>query len=308
MNAVLRLGRFPFLACVLAAMFAFATNGLAAAKQRALTGLVVQADRAHSAVLVSCDSIPGYMDAMVMSFSVRDAHALDHISPGQKIRFAMVEEAGALYAENIQVLPFESLEQDPVQARRLKMLENLLTPPIQATRPLAIGEAVPDFHLIDQGKRPVSLSEFAGKVVAITFVYTRCPFPNYCFRLSNNFGQLQRRFQARMGRDLVLLTVVIDPVHDQPEALAKYAQTWKADPRAWLFLTGPSAEIKRVCDKFDMSFYPDEAIYIHSFHTVVVDRRGRMAANLEGNDFTPEQLGDLVEVQLRADPAAGSIR
>ena len=79
----------------------------------------------------------------------------------------------------------------------------------------------------------------------MTFIYTSCPLPNYCFRLSNNFGRLNQRFAARMGRDLVLLSITIDPVHDRPAVLAKYAATWKADPKSWHFLTGSLAEVQR---------------------------------------------------------------
>jgi protein SCO1/2 len=98
-----------------------------------------------------------------------------------------------------------------------------------------------------------------------------------------------------MGRDLILLTVVIDPANDRPEVLTQYARIWKADARSWHFLTGSSSDIEQLCRKFDMAFYPDEALLVHSFHTVVVDRQGTLAANLEGNDFTVQQLADLVE-------------
>jgi protein SCO1/2 len=101
-----------------------------------------------------------------------------------------------------------------------------------------------------------------------------------------------------MGKDLVLLSVVIDPANDQADAMANYARTWKADSRSWHFLTGQLTDIEKLAHEFDMDFYPDEALYIHSFHTVLIDRRGRLAANLEGNDFTSKQLGDLVESML----------
>jgi len=247
---------------------------------------------------VSCESIPGHMDAMVMSFAVRNPKALDGLHPGARVAFTLVEEKDSFYADDVHARPFDSLELDPTAARRLKLLENLMASPSPAARPLAVGQRVPEFSLTDQKRKRVTLSDLAGKVVAVTFVYTRCPFPNYCFRMSNNFGQLQARFKKRMGGDLVLLTVVIDPTHDQPDALADYARIWKADPSAWHFLTGPLPDIQQLARNFDMSFYPDEALFVHSFHTVIIDRHGKLAANLEGNDFTAEQLGDLVESVL----------
>ncbi len=85
----------------------------------------------------------------------------------------------------------------------------------------------------------MALSELRGKVVAINFIYTSCALPNFCLRIANNFGVLQKRFRAQLGRDLVLLTVTFDPVHDTPEVLAQYASQWNADPATWHFLTGP---------------------------------------------------------------------
>ena len=232
-----------------------------------------------------------------MPFTVHDSKLFDGLEPGMSIDFTLVVDKDSTYAEDIRIHPFESLELDPTEARRYKVVENAMAARSSADV-LHVGQPVPDFSLTDQSRQPVSLSQFAGKVVAITFIYTRCPRPDYCVRLSNNFGLLQRRFPNRLGSDLILLTIVIDPVHDQPETLTSYANTWKADPRTWHFLTGPLREIQKLCRKFDMAFYPDEALFVHAFHTVVIDRQGRLAANLEGNDFSAKQLGDLVQTVM----------
>ena len=84
----------------------------------------------------------------------------------------------------------------------------------------------------------MKLSSFAGKVVAINFVYTRCALPQFCLRMTNTFGVLQKRFASVLGRDAQLLTVTFDPERDTPEVLAAYASQWNADPRGWRFLTG----------------------------------------------------------------------
>lgn len=281
----------------------FAVVPLWASQQRYdAAGVLLQVDRQHKTISVSCREIPGYMDAMVMDLPVHDPKMLEGLEPGTAIGFSLVVDKNSSYAENIHIRPFESLELDPSQARRFKLMENAMAAKSPATDLLHVGQPVPDFVLTDQNRQRVSLSQFAGKVVAITFIYTRCPRPDYCVRLSNNFGLLQRRFKDRMGRDLVLLTVVIDPAHDQPEALINYARTWKADARTWHFLTGSLADIQQLCRKFDMAFYPDEALLVHSFHTVIIDRNGRLAANLEGNDFTAQQLGDLVQTVMTPAP------
>lgn len=265
-----------------------------AQKKYDVSGLLLSANTSKHTITVSCKQIPGFMDAMVMSFSVKDARLPDHLEPGATVRFTLVVESDSSYAEGVRIVPFESLELDPTEARRLKLLENAISEKPPSADALRVGQSVPDFQLTDQNRASISLSQFTGKVVALTFVYTRCPRPDYCVRLSNNFGILQRRFAGRMGHDLILLTVVIDPVHDQPDALREYARTWNADARSWHFLTGSVADIQQLCRRFDMSFYPDEALFVHSFHTVVIGRRGQLIANLEGNTFTAKQLGDLI--------------
>ena len=169
-------------------------------------------------------------------------------------------------------------------------------PNSQAAQELATGQQVPNFKLIGQDNQPVSFSQFKGKVVAITFIYTSCPLPTFCFRLSNNFGIVYNRFHDRMGEDLVLLSITFDPAHDQPDVLAQYSRTWKKDDgKGWYFLTGPVPEIRRVCHMFGMSVWTDEGMLAHSMHTAVIDRDGKLVANLEGNEFTAEQLEDLIE-------------
>ena len=286
---------FPKLPAVLLVVFFLAEPSMAAPQKHDVTGLLLAVDPARHTITVSCKEIPGYMEAMVMSFPVKDSTMPQGLQPGVMVDFTLVVDNKTSSAEGIHILPFQSLELDPTQARRLKLIEEASSAHPPSADVLHTGDPVPDFLLTDQKQDAVSLSQFRGKIVAMTFVYTRCPLPDYCVRLSNNFGVLQRRFKSRMGRDLILLTVVIDPVHDQPAELSSYARTWKADPGSWHFLTGSVADIQRICRGFDMAFYPDEALFVHSFHTVVIGRSGRLAANLEGNDFTAQQLGDLIQ-------------
>ena len=259
------------------------------AKRYPVTGIILTVDRAHHSFMASIAAIPGYMEAMSMPFSVRDARELASLQAGAYVEFTLVVESDNSWVEGIRMHHFVSMEQEPLLARRLQLL--------QGAEPLkgpAIGQAVQDFTLTDQTGRQVSLSQFAGKVVGVTFIYTSCPLPNYCFRLSNNFGRLNQRFAGRMGRDLVLLSVTIDPVHDRPDVLAKYAGTFKADPRSWHFLTGTLPEVQSVCRQFGLNVWQDEGLFTHALHTVVIDRAGKVAADFEGNEFSAQQLGDFV--------------
>lgn len=195
-----------------------------AVQQYAATGMVLKLDQAHRTMLVSCDSIPGFMNAMTMRLDVHDAKDLEGLAPGTMVGFTLVLEGDSSYAEHIQVHPYESVEQDPLTARRLKLLSRINNPDAFTSKALAIGAMVPDFTLTDQAHHRVSLSQFAGRVVALNFIYTSCALPNFCYRSANNFGVLQRRFIEQLGRDLVLLTVTFDPQRDHPERLAHYGE------------------------------------------------------------------------------------
>jgi protein SCO1 len=268
-----------------------------AAEQYTVTGLVLKVDAARGVFVVSCNRIPGFMDAMVMTFPVRKPETLNGIQPSAIVEFVLHVDTKSSYADDIRVRSFESVEQEPQEAERLKLLQNIANPGSSAA-PLAIGEGVPDVEFTDQHQQRVKLSQFVGQVVVLTFIYTRCPNPNYCFRLNSNLGRLQKRFPQRLGHGLVLLSLVIDPEHDQGKTLTNYASIWRANPQGWHFLTGPLPDIQKTTRMFGMDFWNGEGVVTHSFHTIVVDQRGKLAANIEGNQFTAQQLGDLVETML----------
>jgi protein SCO1 len=266
---------------------------VAAAQQYPVKGMVVSVNRAGSTFTASIEEIPGFMRAMTMPFEVRQVKDLDGLAPGAIVEFTLVVEAKTSYAERIRIVKFQNVEQDPFAASRLALLNDIVsgTP----VKPVAVGEVVPNFSLTDQRKRTVSLSELRGSVVALNFVYTNCALPNFCLRLANNFNVLQKRFEKRLGKDLVLLTVTFDPVHDTPEVLAKYSEQWKANPAAWHFLTGSEKDVQRVCRMFGVQAFPNEGLMDHSLHTVLIGRDGKLVANVEGNRFTASQLGDLTQ-------------
>jgi protein SCO1/2 len=272
-----------------------------------VTGMVMKVDRDRATFVVSHDSIPELMGAMMMPFTVQDAKALDGLTPGVNVTFTLVVGAESAYATDVRVRRYESVEQDPLTARRLALLKRLSDPAAQAgqsslpgqppaiRQAVAVGQVVPDFTLIDQRHRRVNLSRLKGKVVAVSFVYTSCALPQFCLRTASNFAVLQKRFRSVLGRDLVLLTVTFDPAHDRPDVLARYAAQWDADPATWHFLTGSVQDVRRVTNLFGLDFFPDEGLLDHSVRTAFIDRAGRLAANIEGNQFSANQLGDLIQ-------------
>lgn len=260
------------------------------------SGLVVKVDPQRKVAVISCDRIPGYMEAMTMPIAVREAKDLEVLKPGRMVDFTLVVDKDSAIAESVRLHLYQGLEPDPAAARRLKLLARATA---GSEKTVAIGDPVPDFTLTAEDNTAVTLSRLRGKIVALNFVYTRCALPNFCVRSSNNFVKVQERFHNRIGTDLLLLTVTFDPVHDTPDVLKKYANQYHADPNGWHFLTGSESAIRRVCNLFGEDYFPDEGLMDHSLHTAILNRKGRLIANLEGNEFSAKQLGDLVETVLK---------
>jgi protein SCO1 len=266
-----------------------------AQKDYTVKGMVLRVDAAKGSFIVSHEKIVGLMDSMTMPFDVRDPKDLQGVVPGAVVEFTLTVGSSSAYASKIIVRRYQSVEKDPKAAQRLAVMKKMAG--LSSPR-LEVGAKVPDFTLIDQARQRVALSSLAGKVVALNFIYTRCALPQFCLRVSNNFGVAQKRFQKELGRDLVLLTVTFDPERDTPDVLAEYASQWKADAKTWHFLTGAVADVRKVCAMFGVESFPDEGLLNHSLRTVVIDRGGTIVASIDGNQYTPEQLGDLIFTTL----------
>ena len=232
---------------------------------------------------VSHEPVPGFMDAMVMPFDLRDP---SDVGPGSRrphrIPHFLTQRADA--HRSTQVAVRGPPGGAPVAAG--------------STAAVRVGAAVPDFSLSSHHGGAVSLSSLRGKVAAVAFIYTRCPLPDYCPRMMTNFRAVKQRFADRLNRDLVLLTVTFDPQYDTAQTLTQYARRYSADVDGWHFLTGSSADVARVCELFGVEFWPEEGLITHTLRTAVIDRDGRLAATLEGKDYSGSQLGDLLDVVL----------
>lgn len=244
-------------------------------------GLVLQVDPAESFVVVSHDEIPGFMHAMVMPFIAAPGEELTGVQPGDRIAFRIRVKDKRTQIDRVRLLSAARVD------------AGLLTSPSKPVL-VPIGGRVPDFTLTNQHNQSISLASLRGKVVAVTFIYTRCPLPDYCPRMIANLDAVRRRFTGQLGQDLVLLTVSFDPKHDTPDRLRAYAGNFRADVPGWHFLTGTSEQIEKVCHAFGVEYYPDEGLITHTLQTAVIDREGKLAAVVEGKDYTPGQLVDLV--------------
>ena len=284
-------------AAILLSVALLAGSRVLALQEHPAKGLVLKVDVENRSLVVSCDTIPGYMDAMEMPFAVQDSKTLAALKPGRL--FALPWSNVQKFSMQKTSMRVRQQTSNPSRWRRVSFPRciALWTHPTVA-KIVTVGQQVPDFALTDQAEAQIRLSQLEGKVVALTFGYSRCPNPNYCLRLSNNLAAVEKRFHDRAGRDLVLITIMIDPDHDQGATLVQYAGAFKANPEDWHFLTGSLPQIKQVAGMFGMNFWSDEGLLTHTLHTVVIDRQGRLASNIEGNQFTAKQLGDLVQTVM----------
>ena len=246
-----------------------------AAKSFAVDGIVVAVDPVARTMLVSHRAIAQYMPAMMMPFRVEAAQELDGLYPGARVRFNLV------------------IDRDRSRARHVvKTGDGEIPPPKEKLR---IGDALPDFELTDQNGIRVRLADLRGKVLAIEFLYTRCPLPDVCPRLAASFAALERRFHDRLGTDLVLLTVTVDPDYDTPPVLADYAKRWGADPRGWRFLTGDVAGLAAALGEV---YWTDEGSIGHNSTTTIVGCDGRLAAAVDGSSWRIDQMANLITKEL----------
>lgn len=248
-----------------------------AAKSYPVDGIVVALDPASRTMLVSHRPIAKYMGAMMMPFRVDDARELEGLHPGARIRFDLVVGKHRSIARNVRKSGGGDVEIPAPKER------------------LSIGDALPEFQLTDQEGRMLRAADLRGKVVAIDFLYTRCPLPDVCPRLAANFAALQRRFPQALGRDLMLLSVTVDPEFDTPAVLADYARRWAADSRGWRFLTG---DVSKLAAQLGEVYWSDEGSIGHNSTTSIIGRDGRLAAVVEGSTWRIDQLEHLIAHEL----------
>lgn len=250
------------------------------AKTYAVDGIVVAIDLAARTMLVSHRAIAHYMPAMLMPFRAQSSAELAGLHPGARIAFDLAVGKGQAIARNI---------------RPTGSPDAAIAPPAGK---LAIGSTLPDFQLTDHHGLTLRTAELRGKVVAIDFIYTRCPLPDVCPRLSANFAMLQRRFRDQAGESLVLLSVTVDPEFDTPEVLAAYARRWAAGPN-WRFLTG---DVTPLAASLGEVYWTEEGSIGHNSTTSIIGRDGRLAAQVEGSNYRPDQLVHLISCQLEKQP------
>ena len=248
-----------------------------------LRGEVVRIDSAQLRVTVSHQAIPNYMNAMTMPFKVHEAGLLRGLSVGDSIQATLAVSHTESWLEQIAVVG------------KGEIPPTLTPDQILTAKVFRTGEPFPDESLINQDGKKVSLGSFRGKVIALTFIYTRCPLPDFCIRMSDHFARVQRSLKGDAGLNgkWHLISVSFDPKFDRPAVLKRYAGEYGADFSTWDFATDPDTlgpVIRRLADGLGLEYTADEGLIDHNLRTVIIDTDGKLARVITGNEWKPEEL------------------
>jgi len=260
-------------------------------KRYPFTGRVVSIDSQAQSALVDAAAIPGFMEAMAMSYKIKPASMLSELTPGDTISAEVVvlrsgnpEDAVSDYwLENVNVT---SHGKEPPA----KSSSAFHTP--------SPGEDVPDFAFTDQSGKRISLKQYQGKTVVLTFIYTRCPLPDFCPRMSSNFMEIHKQRGTNSAlANTQLLSISFDPEHDSPKVLRdhgfKVAHT--NDPalfRRWQFAVPAAADLPKIAEFFALTVKPEGGLITHNLSTSVIGPDGKIVKWYHGGDW---QVSDLIK-------------
>ena len=245
-----------------------------------LVGQVVAVNPSRQELTVKHEDIRGFMPGMTMPFRVKDPAQVAASKPGDLIRATLVIEEASGYLEEVTKTGEAPL---PAEASHRP-------PPI-----LEPGAEVPDAEFVDQDGRPRRLTDWRGKITAVTFVYTRCPLPDFCPLMDRHFAAVQKALKAdeALASRVHLLSVSFDPDYDTMKVLKAHAGRVGADPELWSYLTGSREAIDRFAGAFGVAIMREDGKLteiVHNLRTAIVDADGRLVKILNGNDWQPEQL------------------
>ena len=240
--------------------------------------IVVEPDK--HLVTVSHEDIKGYMPAMTMPFTVKSESDLQILAPDDEITATLVIDGKHSWLEDLIITR-----------------QSATAPAMPGAQMAKEGDEVPNFTLRNQDDREIHIKNYRGKAVLLTFIYTRCPVPDYCTLMSNNFAQIDRA----LGQDpelygkTHLLSISIDPEYDTPKVLRSYGaahtERYQNETFAhWEFATGTSEQVKEIAQFFGLTYIPEKDQIIHALRTVIVDPQGKVAKIYRGNEWKPEEV------------------
>jgi protein SCO1 len=259
-------------------------------RQYELQGQILAMRPEAGEVTIRHGDIRGFMPGMTMPFRVKDAALLEGKQPGDLVTATLVVGETEAHLSALNKTGSAPIE-NPVEVTRTEGA--ILVP----------GDIVPDQLLVDQDGVPMPISSLRGHRVALTFMYVRCPLPDFCPRMDQNFAAVQKTIKSTPElADVRLVSVSFDPEFDTPAALKKHAQALGADPMVWKFVTATPEEMDKLTGRFGVHVERDEQKSIditHNLRTAVIGPDGRVVKVHSGTDWTPAQL----VADLKAVPA-----
>jgi protein SCO1 len=251
------------------------------------TGTVERVEAERGEVSIAHDDIPGLMPAMVMNFNPTDRSLLEDVRPGDEVEGTL----RALYSLKGQL---DRIDLTELVVSRPAIAEP--PPPAPAKPVLKAGEFVPDFSMTSQDGTPFRLSDLRGHVVVLTFVYTRCPLPEFCPLMDRKFADLAERASrtAERAEQIRLLSVSFDPEHDGPATLTSHAARVGARPPQWQFAVASHDELRKVAEPLGLEYAPLSGQIRHNLSTAVIAEDGTLARLEQGNAWSPSDLFKLI--------------
>jgi protein SCO1/2 len=234
---------------------------------------------------------------MTMVFALQSPQLAQGLAPGSRIEMQL-QTGQSWTIVGVRSLP---PEEGPTEAGG----DTLVEAPPASPRPgelyfqLGVGQQVPEFRLITQGGRPLALSQLRGKVVVLSFIYTRCPLPQICPMIVRHLVRLQSALSGPERQRTHILLVTIDPKHDTPEVLQRYAVAQGLELDHATLLTGPIRQVALLSSYFGLEFYDEaDGTIAHKQRLVVIDPQGRVHAELKGPSWTDERVLALIRQAL----------
>jgi protein SCO1 len=258
------------------------------AKQYEIKGKVVSVNKSEHKVTIDHEAIPGYMEKMTMEFSLNDDWVYSELNPGMLIQATLVVDGGKSWLQNPSLTKISDSNQVG------KSDASLIGP--------TPGTEVPDFTLVNQDGKKIHIKQYRGRPLLLTFIYTRCPLPDYCPLMSQNFAQINKDLSGNQSlKDRThLLSISIDPEYDKPQVLREYGARYlgsnKGDAfKQWEFASGSTEQVKAVAEFFGLNYWPEKGQVIHGLRTALITPDGKVFKVYRGNDWNPEEVLKEVE-------------
>jgi len=249
-------------------------------KRYDLKGKVVAVERDQHRVTIAHDDVVGYMPGMTMPFTVRNESDMQMLVPNAEVTATLVVDGKHSWLENL----FVTVKQEasaPLSAEAAVIAKE--------------GDEVPNFALVNQDAKPIRINNYRGKALLLTFIYTRCPDPEFCTLMSDNFAQIERQLgqEPELYAKTHLLSITIDPAHDVPKVLRSYgaahSERYESETFAhWEFATGD--QVKDIAQFFGLTYFPEKDQIRHGLRTVIVNPDGKVAKIYSGNEWKTDEV------------------